>query len=250
MEREILQVSKRSKLGTGNSRRLRSKQLVPGVLYGKEVDAFAIEVEAKPLVTLLGKVGESALVDVRVDGTSYTSLLKEVQRHPVSGEVLHVDFHRVSMEEEIEVRVPLVISGAEDCPGAQEGGVVETLISELEVRCLPLNIPKSIELDISELAIGGTVHVSELGVPGDVKVLTASDQTVVTVSRPSEVEVEEPTVGEPEVVGAEGEEGEEGEARPEGEKVEGKPEGEKKEEDKPVADGKDGDGSDKKKDGK
>ncbi len=245
MEREILQVSKRSKRGKGNARQLRSKQLIPAVLYGKEVDTVSLEVEAKPLKDLLKRIGEeNVLIDVEVDGTKHTSLLKEVQQDPVTGETIHIDFHRVSMKEEITVMIPLVVKGAEECPGVQEGGVVTTLLNELEVRCLPLDIPASLELDISGLEMGSTVSVSDISIPAKVELLTAAEQTVVTVARPSEIEVEEPTIGEPEVVGEEGEEGEEGEAKPDGEKAAEKPEAEKKEGEKPAA-GDKGGGDDK-----
>jgi large subunit ribosomal protein L25 len=208
MEREILQASKRTKLGTGNSRRMRREQIVPGILYGKEVETFTLEVPAKPLSVLLKKFGEeNILLDVEVEGKKHTVLLKEVQVHPLSGAPLHIDFHQVSMKEKITVTVPVVIKGAEECPGVMEGGVVETLLNELEVRCLPLNIPPIFELDISGLSTGENIHVSEIKVPDDVEILTAPERTVVTVSKASEVEVEEEATGEPEVIGAEGEEG-------------------------------------------
>jgi len=208
MEREILQASKRTKLGTGNSKRMRREQIVPGILYGKEVETFTVEVPAKPLNVLLKKFGEeNVLLDVEVEGKKHTVLLKEVQVHPLTGAPIHIDFHQVSMKEKITVTVPIEIKGAEECPGAMEGGVVETLLNELEVRCLPLNIPPIFELDISGLATGENIHVSEIKVPEDVEILTAPERTIVTVSRASEVEVEEDTTGEPEVIGAEGDEG-------------------------------------------
>ncbi len=219
MERKILQVGKRMKVGTSNARRLRRDQMVPGVLYGKEVDNVSIEIAAKLLQGFLSKIGEeNVLIDVQIGEDKYTSLLKDVQRHPLSGEALHVDFHRVSMKEEITVTVSLVVKGAAECPGAQEGGVVETLLSELEVRCLPLNIPANLELDVSQLAMGEKVHVSDVKVPADVKMVTPAEQTIIIVSKPSEVEVEDDTTGEPEVIGGEaeaGEAGEAGEAKPE-----------------------------------
>jgi len=235
MEREILQASKRTKMGTGNARRMRREQIVPGILYGKEVDTFSVEVQAKPLNVLLKKFGEeNVLLDVEVEGKKHTVLLKEVQVDPLTGAAVHIDFHQVSMKEKITVTVPIEIKGAEDCPGVMEGGVVETLLNELEVRCLPLNIPPIFELDISALSTGENIHVSEIKVPDDVEILTAPERTVVTVSRASEVEIEEETTGEPEVIGAEDEEGAEktegGEEKKSEEKADAKAEEKKPEE--------------------
>ncbi len=236
MEREILQVSKRTKSGTGNARRLRRSQMVPGVLYGKEIKSVSIEVATKPLQGLLSKIGEeNVLIDVQVGEDKHTSLLKEVQRDPLTGAAVHIDFHRVSMKEEITVTISLVVKGAEDCPGVQEGGVVETLLNEVEVRCLPLDIPASFELDISELSMGEKVHVSDIKVPADVKMITSVEQTVITVSRPSEVEVEDATVGEPEVIGEEAAEDQAAEAKSE----DGKQEGAVEKKEEPAADAKD-----------
>jgi large subunit ribosomal protein L25 len=167
----------------------RNAGLVPGVLYGahQEPVHFAAEVlDLRPLI----HTSATHRVELAIDGTSkpYDCIVKTVDFHPVTDVPIHMDFLALTQGEKLTMTVPIHLDGA--AVGVKNGGVLGQPLHELEIRCLPKDIPGSISVDISAMEIGDSIHVSDLGIGGDIEVLTEGSRTLVTVSAPR-VEVEE-----------------------------------------------------------
>jgi large subunit ribosomal protein L25 len=184
------------------SKRLRREGLVPGVVYGKGQDSTPVQVEAKTFETLYRAAGRTSVVKLRLPGTSRATsgVIKDVQRHPLSGRAVHVDYFLVNLKQEMEVDVPLVFTG--EAPAVEEtGGTLLHNLSSVHVKALPNDIPHEIEVNVSTLvSLDVAIHVKDLNLNRDlVTVLTDPDTLVATVV-PPRVEIEE------EPVPAEGEE--------------------------------------------
>jgi large subunit ribosomal protein L25 len=218
MELHKLAISPRNEgTGKGAIHRLRESGQIPVVLYGGEKNTVSGQVDAKEFTHLIhGRGGEHAIVQLECEDQpdlNSPAMLKAVQHHPVRGEVLHADFQRIRLDERIHTVVSIVLTG--QAKGVVEGGVLDHQLRELEVECLALEVPEQISADISDVAIGEGIHVSDLQVPANVTVLTEPERAVATVLAPRVVE-EAVAEGEEEAVegeegeAAEGEEGEEG----------------------------------------
>jgi large subunit ribosomal protein L25 len=209
-----LQISVVARDVTGKgTKRLRASGIVPGVVFGKTAGSVAVQLEAKALEALYREAGRTSIVKVSVDGGSPTSVvIKSVQRHPLTGRALHVDFFAPDLTHEMMVDVPLVFVGKP--PAIEEtGGSLFTSLDHLKVKALPADLPHEITVDVSSLVdLEAAIHVSDLPVAENVTVLNEPEEMVARVMPPR---VEE----EPELE-VEAEEGEEGEA-PEGEAPEG-----------------------------
>lgn len=216
-----LKAEPRSEAGKGPARRLRAQGKVPAVLYGPEVETQRVSVDARQMWHALHTdAGANVLINLAVDGETYLTLPREIQRDIVRGTLLHVDFLRIRRDVAIQVDVPIHLVG--ESVGVKEGGVVEHHLWELKVEVLPTDVPESLEADISALAIGDSLHVSDLSVPDNVTVITPLEETLVSVVPPP-VLVVEPTPEELEMAeaaaaeAAEAPEGEEGAPPAEGE---------------------------------
>jgi large subunit ribosomal protein L25 len=220
-ERSKLTVARRERLGSSETRRLRKQGLVPGVLYGRD-EPISICIEERELRrALTGAGGLHSILDVQVDGTgkSHASILKDYQVDKVRGHVTHVDLQEVRLDQPIHATVTVQLHGGEDAPGVREGGVLSQPLRELNVQALPLEVPEHIDLDVSHMATGDTLRVSDVRVPDGVTLLDDPETVVATVTAPTR-EVEP----EPEEA-LEGEEAE-AEATEEGAEAEGEPEAE------------------------
>jgi large subunit ribosomal protein L25 len=216
----VLAVTQRTAAGSREARRLRRTGNVPGVVYGGGEEPIAFQVDSRALRQALAHAG--AVLDLQIDGASGTPVvLKDMARHPVSGETIHIDLLRVRLDVAIETTVLLELTGAEDSPATKDGGVFEQVTRELTIEALPGEIPDSIQHDVSELQVGDTVTLDALTAPSGVEFVDDPETVIVTVSAPrlqlvDENEIEEET----EVVGEEGEDAEgaaAGEAGGEGE---------------------------------
>ena len=207
-----LTVQKRAEQGKRPIRRMRGQGLVPAIVYGRDMKPLPVSVNQRELVRLLhSKSGEHALVTLKLDdlpagqagGKSWEkpALIHAVQHDPVDGRVLHVDFHAILLTERIKVKVPVVLKG-EPAGVKQEGGVMEHFLRELEVECLPTEIPTGVEHDVSALKIGDTVHVRDLTPPKNCKILSDPDGVIASVQAPKVEKPEEEAAGpaEPEVL--------------------------------------------------
>jgi len=213
----------RKSTGNGPARVLRRAGQIPAVLYGRRTEPILLSVNTKDFELILkkGSFGQFILNLVIQNGKKVTkaAMIKELQTHPVSGSLIHIDFYEVDMKRQIKVMVPIITTGKS--VGVEEGGMLNIVRRELEVFCLPGDIPESIEIDISELTIGDSIHLEDVPLGENVEISSDVNYTVVTVLSPK--------VEEEEVEEEEGEELEEGEEGAEGEaaEAEAKPEEEK-----------------------
>jgi large subunit ribosomal protein L25 len=181
----VLSAETRSETGKGANRRLRVIGKIPGVIYGKGRDAQSVTLDPRALETLLHKSGAglNTLIDLSVSGRTDTVLVKELQRHPVYGSYMHVDFFKVDLTQKITVSVPIHFTGK--ARGVEFGGILDHPLRELEVECLPRAIPEFVEVDVSALEIGQAIHVSELRLPEGVEVKTDPTLPVASVVLPA-----------------------------------------------------------------
>jgi large subunit ribosomal protein L25 len=180
--------------GKGASRRLRRDGKVPAILYGGHADARALCVSHQKLIVMLeNERFYSTILSLKVGEETQAAILKDVQRHPYKNAVLHIDFQRVSDSEKIRINIPLHFKGASISPGVKsQGGLVSHLRTQVEVACLPKDLPEFIEVDLSGLSLNESIHLSQLAVPAGVQLLELSkkDTAVVAIHAPRAEEVE------------------------------------------------------------
>jgi large subunit ribosomal protein L25 len=187
-------------LGTGPAKRLRVEGKVPGVVYGLDADPIPVSVEWRPLrEALTTDAGLNALIDLDIDGDIALTIVKELQRHPIRGNVLHIDFLRVSADAEITVDVPVVLEG-EAKAVESENGVVDQILMAVSINAKPADIPNEITVDISGLTIGDAIRVSDLSLPAGVSTDLDPEDAVVMAAHGDTAEPAEGAEGE----GAEG----------------------------------------------
>ena len=220
-----LNATPRSGRGKGDARKLRSSGRVPGVVYGRHEESRAVSMDAHELSLLFSRISvENTLIELTVEGEKepVSTLVREVQSHPVKNDLLHVDFYQVHAGEELEVDVPIRLEG-NPVGVREEGGVLDHVIHDLTVRCIPSKIPQSLELDVSGLAIGDALHVGDIALPEGVTSMIDDERTVCSVAAPrleEEPEVDEDAEAllaedgeegapEPEVIGKGGEDDDE-----------------------------------------
>lgn len=185
-----LEAEKRDESGKGAARKLRARGRVPAVLYGQGVGPVSVSVGAKDLYRVLhGSAGTNVLVNLTVDGAEHLALPREIQRDHVRGRYVHVDFLAVRRDEKVTVSVPVRVVG--ESPGVKVGGVVEHHLWELEVECLPGDVPDGIDADVSELQVGDSLRVSDVVAPEGVTVLTPPEESLLSVVVPQVRVVEE-----------------------------------------------------------
>lgn len=186
----------RTALGTSASRRLRRSGHIPAILYGGDKDPIPLSLEENRIRKQVENEAFAAhVLTVKVDGEESQAVLKFVHRHPATDRVIHMDFQRISASSEIHMHVPLHFINEEDCLGKRAGGIVTRLLVEVEVGCLPKDLPEYIEVDMASLDVGDSVHLSELVLPPGVHIMTLAhnpdnDQPVVSVQHPQKLEVE------------------------------------------------------------
>ncbi|MBW2591639.1 MAG: 50S ribosomal protein L25/general stress protein Ctc [Deltaproteobacteria bacterium] len=183
----------RTQTGNGPGRVLRREGQIPGVLYGPNTEPVLLSVDIKELEQILRESkGAQVILELVIqdqEAASRTAILKELQTHPVSQNYLHVDFYEIAMDRKIKANVPVVATGKS--VGVEMGGMLQIIRRELEVMCLPLHIPETIEIDITDLDIGDSIHVDEIPLEGDVEIPTDVNFTVLTILSPAKEEEEE-----------------------------------------------------------
>ncbi len=216
-DRATLKAEQRTEFGSRTSRRLRRSGMVPGVVYGGGEEARAFQVAERDVRNVL--VHGGALIEMEIEGSSAVPVvIKEQQRDPVRGELIHLDLQQVKLDEEIQAEVAIELVGTEEAPGVKEGGVLEHVTHEITISALPTAIPETIPADVSGMDIGDTLQLVSLIAPEGVEFFLGEDQnaeeiTIATLSPPRIEEEPEPELEEEaELVGEEGEvpEGEEG----------------------------------------
>jgi large subunit ribosomal protein L25 len=210
-----LKAQKRDGRGKGAARTLRRAGRVPAVLYGRELEAVHLSVDAHEAGLLFHSISvDNTIVDLEVEGEKkpFTTLVREIQTHPWKAHLVHIDFLRIQEGVAVDLNVPLNLVGIP--VGVRlNGGVLEHLVHELEVRCVPSKIPESFEVDVSALDVNQSLHVSDIALPEGVEILAAPDLTICAVAIPrvvEEAQLAEPVVEGPtlaagaEATGAEG----------------------------------------------
>jgi large subunit ribosomal protein L25 len=179
----VLSVERRAGTGKGPARQLRLSGRIPAVIYGHGREPAALSVSEQELEhALTGIAAASTIFDLSIDGTPVKALIREIQRHPVRPRIVHVDFYEVHAGEKVTLEVPVHLVGSPD--GVRNGGgVLDQLLRELKIRVLPTEIPAHIEVDVTELRVGASLHVSDLPA-GHYDILTEPSATVCTVVAP------------------------------------------------------------------
>jgi large subunit ribosomal protein L25 len=193
MEKINIQSISREEAGKEVAKKLRREGFIPAIIYSKDIN-MPIKLPRTQIKLLRAHhFSESTLIEISVENSKQkkplTVVLKGVQFHPLTEEVIHIDFLRVSMTEKIKVKVPLVVKG--EAKGVKEGGVLEQMLWDLEIESLPLDIPEKFEVDISALEIGSSLHVKDIQIPEKIHVINAPSETILTVVAKVEEEVEE-----------------------------------------------------------
>lgn len=204
MEKVSLGAETREKTGKGSSGRLRKTGYIPAILYGGKEAPQPLIVNIKDLKKALStEAGENVIISLKVGDKARTVIVKNLQTDPVREDLLHVDLCQISLKERLKASVPIVVRG--EAPGVKEGGILQHRLREIEVECLPTEIPESIPVDVSGLSIGDSLHVKDLRITGDIRILVDGEESVVSIVPPTVEVVAPPTpeevVAEPEVIG-------------------------------------------------
>ena len=193
---ELIEIKTKIRTTTGNgpARRLRMSGQIPAVLYGPKTESVLLSVNKSDLELLfkkggIGQVVLNLVIQKNGETTTRPAMIKELQTHPVSRNFIHIDFYEIKMDQKITAKIPVVTTGT--AKGVELGGIVQIIRRELEVECLPLEVPDSIEIDISDLDIGDSIHMGQIRIEGGIEFLEEDDYTVVTVVSPK-MEEEEP----------------------------------------------------------
>ena len=197
--------------GKGAARQLRSRGQVPAVIYGHGREPLSLSLNARDLDKMLGNIqAESTVIDITVNGQTAKTLIREIQRHPIKRQILHVDFQALVAGEKVTVSIPILLIGTAE--GVKlEGGVLDQTLRELEIEVDPSNIPDHVELDVTNMVIGDSLHVSDIKVPDGVEIVDDPETSVAVLAAPRAVIEETPAAeavegapdaaAEPEVIG-------------------------------------------------
>lgn len=188
MERILIRATLRKETGKGAARRLRRKSMVPAILYGHKTESIPLSINLSELKKVVkDKDSLHALHTLKIDEDEHLGekliMIKDIQLDPLSEEYLHVDFYEVKLDEKITVPVTIHLAGKAE--GLKAGGILQFITREIEVRCFPNQIPEHVELDISSLNIGDSLHVKDLILPEGIEVLTQADLPVVSIVAPT-----------------------------------------------------------------
>jgi large subunit ribosomal protein L25 len=206
MSDAVLVAESRAEKGSGPAGRLRREGRLPAVVYGLDAEPVSVSVSERDLQHILsGEAGANTLITLQLDGRDQLTLARQIQRHPVRNQLLHVDFIRIRADRPVTAEVPLHLVGTAE--GISLGGILEQQLFTLSIEAKPADLPNAIEHDISELTLGGQVHVRDLAIPAGVTVLVDGGELVATVAVPRGLAEEEAAAEEGEAV-----EGEAGEA--------------------------------------
>lgn len=209
MQTVALTAQVRKNLGKGAARALRHESLIPAVLYGRDLESVPLTVRPRDLAGAIGTASaENILIDLTVaDGEamqSHRAMIREIQVDPVKRDILHVDFLGISMDRQITVEVPVNLVGEPIGVSAATGGMLQQVLRTVEIACLPDRIPEALDLDVSSLTIGHSLHVSDLRAPEGVELLADPRLTIATVLAPKKVEEKPEAVVEGEEMAEEG----------------------------------------------
>jgi large subunit ribosomal protein L25 len=194
-EELVLHATKRAASGRSAARQTRREGNIPAILYGHGKDAEPLQIEQTEFEKALAAVSGTTVIKIKVGSKTSRALIQEIQRHPTRPQILHVDFLEIHMGEKITVRPPIRLVGSPDGVRNQ-GGVLDQILRELEIRVLPKDLPDHIDIDVTELTVGQSIHVSDLDVP-NAEIMVEENATICTVVAPR-IEAEEEELAEEE----------------------------------------------------
>ena len=194
MEETILNANIRNTRTKGELNEIKRKGMIPAIVYGKKKKSVSVMVNEKDFTsTIHTHYGINVVINLNIEGEKKgrNVIVKEIQQDPIKDNFLHIDFHEISLKEKVEVEVPLEVVGV--APGVkEEGGVLEHIVRDIKIKCLPTNIPDKIDADISQLKIGDVLTIGDLNIPKDVEVLNEKEKIVVNVIPPTVLEEPKP----------------------------------------------------------
>lgn len=179
-ERIALTIEKRQETGSSAAARLRRNGMIPGIIYGKNIAPVNVKVPAKELREIISKHGHNAVLDLDMEGQKIMAVIKDLQRNLMGTQYEHVDFQNIAMNELIKAKVPIRPIG--ESLIESKGGLVMLQVDELEVECLPDNLPDSIEIDVSDMEIGHSLEVADINIPQNIRVLSNPDEVVLVIT--------------------------------------------------------------------
>jgi large subunit ribosomal protein L25 len=179
MSQVVFAARKRTGAGSGEARRIRRAGRIPAVIYGRSGNAVTIDLNALEFTTGVKEISESTIVKVDVEGKTLDAFVKDTQRNILNGQILHVDFYEVEIDKLLRARVSLHVSG--NPIGVRNGGIFESPLHDIEVECLPKDLPERIMVDVSALDVNQSIHVRDLNLGDGVRLLSGSDQVVALV---------------------------------------------------------------------
>ncbi|MDR2477059.1 MAG: 50S ribosomal protein L25 [Treponema sp.] len=179
MSQVVLSARNRQKNGSAEARRIRRGGRIPAVLYGRSGSSISIDLDAQEFSRGVKRISESTIVKVEVEGKSYEAFVKDTQRNIIDGNILHVDFYEVESGVALRAKVSIHLQG--NPIGVREGGMLESPLHEIEVECLPKDLPERIDIDISGLKVNQSLHVRDIPLSEGVRLISAVDQVVALV---------------------------------------------------------------------
>ena len=205
MEIPVIKAQLRTKEGKSSTKKVRKEGNIPSVLYGMKEETVSLKMDAKTFAKMLSHLeGKHPIVKLEIEGDAHLdspAIIKEIQRDPVSNSIIHVDFQKIRLDQKIHTSVPVILVGQSE--GVKMGGVLDHQLRELEIECLALQIPVHIEIDVTNLTLGHSIHVADITPPEGVNILTDSDRVVVSIHVPRTLEAKAATEEEKPEEGAE-----------------------------------------------
>ena len=191
MEELVLNLKKREELGKNKVDKLRADQEVPGVIYSKGKEAISLTASEKDLKKIYREYGTSNLVSVDIDGDKQKALFKEIQMHPFKNQIMHFDLYLIDMTEKITVTVPVVLLNRDDVKA--QPSVLLQILDEIEVECLPADLPSEATVNVQDMQIGDSLTVADLDIEGDdkIEILTDTEEVIASLQEPREEEIDE-----------------------------------------------------------
>jgi len=178
----------RNEVGSNACHRVRSKGHIPAVIYGHHFSNYSIELDNKELNKVIREHGENALVNVMIEGITYPAMMKEIQRDPVTSEIIHMDLQQVYATEKIHATVPILLSGKE---AIGRVGILQQQLKKVEVECFPGNVPKFFSVDVSSMGMGGAIKVADVEFGEEIAILSDMNEIIVSLSTIKEETLDE-----------------------------------------------------------
>ena len=193
MSNLVVEAEPRTELGKNANRRLRASGLIPGVIYGRSTESISVSVNPKKIFSIIhSDTGQNTIFKLELNSKKLNVLIRDLQVDPVRGHLLHADFQTIAMDETRVFEVPLDPQG--EAEGVKEGGILDIVVREIEVECLPTDVPDQIQIDVSALDIGDALRVSDLTFESDKVSILSSPELVLLTVTPPKVEIEEEVV--------------------------------------------------------